>query len=92
MVNERGDLVAVKRHPEFRLFMCMNPPYTSAAKKGLPWEIRQRVTEIYVDEVDQENDMLAIIDKKAGNVVREKENIRKILDFYLNIRGIPCKN
>lgn len=33
LLNERADIVETKRHPEFRIFMCMNPPYTSAGKK-----------------------------------------------------------
>lgn len=33
MLNERADIVETKRHADFRLFMCMNPPYTSAGKK-----------------------------------------------------------
>jgi len=33
MLNERADIVETKRHQDFRLFMCMNPPYSSAGKK-----------------------------------------------------------
>jgi midasin len=33
LLNERADVIETKRHPDFRLFMCMNPPYTSAGKK-----------------------------------------------------------
>ncbi len=33
MLNERADIVETKRHGGFRLFLCMNPPYTSAGKK-----------------------------------------------------------
>lgn len=33
LLNERADIVETKRHPDFRLFTCMNPPYTSAGKK-----------------------------------------------------------
>jgi midasin (ATPase involved in ribosome maturation) len=74
-------------HKDFRLFFCMNPPYTSAAKKQLPWEIRQRVTEVYVDELDKESDIWMIIDKKAGKQISEHNYSRKILEFYMKIRG-----
>lgn len=33
MLNERADIVETQKHPDFRVFMCMNPPYTSAGKK-----------------------------------------------------------
>jgi len=33
LLNERADVVETKRHGDFRIFMCMNPPYTSAGKK-----------------------------------------------------------
>jgi midasin len=36
LLNERADIVETQRHPDFRIFMCMNPPYTSAGKKQLP--------------------------------------------------------
>ena len=88
LLNERGDLIATKMSPSFRLFFCMNPPYTSAGKKQLPWEIRQRVTEIYVDELDQENDIWMIIERKAGRTLRETTTYtRKLLSFYMLIRS-----
>ena len=52
LLNERADIVETRRHPEFRVFMCMNPPYTSAGKKQLPWSLRAKLTEIYVPELD----------------------------------------
>jgi len=36
MLNERADVVETKCHKDFRVFMCMNPPYSSAGKKQLP--------------------------------------------------------
>ena len=33
LLNERADIVETKRHADFRIFMCMNPPYSSAGKK-----------------------------------------------------------
>lgn len=33
LLNERADVIDLKVHSEFRLFMCMNPPYSSAGKK-----------------------------------------------------------
>ena len=47
ILTERGDTVALKRHPNFRIFCAMNP--AGVGKKDLPPAIRQRFVEIYVD-------------------------------------------
>ena len=49
-LTERGDVVPVSRHPDFRLFAAMNPA-TDAGKKELHPSIRSRFTEFYVDEL-----------------------------------------
>ena len=54
-LTERGDAVAIARHPDFRLFAAMNPA-TDAGKKDLPASIRSRFTEIYVDELSDPNE------------------------------------
>lgn len=74
-------------HPDFRLFMCMNPPYTSAGKKQLPQSLRGKVTEVYVPELDNESDLWEIIDKitKLQKGISESEK-RSILKFYLTIK------
>lgn len=38
---ERGDQEPIKRHPDFRLFACMNPA-TDIGKKDLPAGLRNR--------------------------------------------------
>jgi len=40
LLNERADVVSMHKHKDFRLFFCMNPPYTSAGKKQLNKAIR----------------------------------------------------
>jgi len=52
---QRGDLDAVIRHPDFRLFAAMNPA-TDHGKKDLPISMRSRFTEIYVGEVSQRSE------------------------------------
>jgi len=61
MLNERADIVKTDRHPDFRIFFCMNPPYTSAGKKALPTHMRTRLTEIYVPELTEAIDLREII-------------------------------
>ena len=61
LLLERGDTVPVKRHPEFRLFACMNPA-NDAGKRDLPPGIRSRFTEVWVDSPDIiHSDLLLII-------------------------------
>jgi len=43
VLTERGDILPVERHPDFRLFACMNPP-TDVGKKDLPDALRSRST------------------------------------------------
>lgn len=50
VLYEKGDVVPIPRHPDFRLFACMNPS-TDTNKKDLPPNIRHRFTEIFVDEL-----------------------------------------
>jgi midasin len=65
MLNERADIVETAKHPDFRVFMCMNPPYTSAGKKQLPYTLRSRLCEIYVPELENQEDLWQIIDRNT---------------------------
>lgn len=44
-IAERGDLVGVPRHPNFRMLAAMNPA-TDAGKRDLPAPLRNRFTEV----------------------------------------------
>lgn len=85
LLNERADIVETKRHSDFRMFLCMNPPYTSAGKKQLPWSLRSKLTELYVPELDSQTDLWMIIDRYAGTTINEGHK-RKILEFYVQVR------
>lgn len=43
---ERGDQEPIQRHPDFRLFACMNPA-TDVGKKDLPSGLRNRYILIF---------------------------------------------
>ncbi|KAI8894601.1 P-loop containing nucleoside triphosphate hydrolase protein [Globomyces pollinis-pini] len=61
MLLERGDTTPIARHPNFRLFACMNPA-TDAGKRNLPNGLRSRFTEFWVDSPDSNlSDLLLII-------------------------------
>ena len=47
------------RHPDFRIFACMNPA-TDVGKKDLPSGIRNRFTELFVDELVAELDLMTL--------------------------------
>ncbi|ODQ67900.1 midasin, partial [Nadsonia fulvescens var. elongata DSM 6958] len=68
ILSEKGDAEAVKAHPNFRLFACMNPA-TDIGKRDLPTGLRSRFTELYVTSPDEDiADLLAIIDKYIGRL------------------------
>lgn len=73
-------------HPEFRIFMCMNPPYTSAGKKQLPASLRMKLTELYVPELELETDLWPIVDRNAPSSMFSERQKRLILEFYLRAR------
>jgi midasin len=65
-LTERGDSTPIPRHPNFRLFACMNPA-TDVSKRDLPPAIRSRFTSIYVDETDvRRDDLRQVIDHLIG--------------------------
>jgi len=88
LLNERADIVETKRHPDFRIFMCMNPPYTSAGKKQLPASLRVKLTELYVPELELEIDLWPIVDRNAPSTMFSESQKRQILEFYLWARSL----
>uniref|UniRef100_D8PXL7 Midasin n=1 Tax=Schizophyllum commune (strain H4-8 / FGSC 9210) TaxID=578458 RepID=D8PXL7_SCHCM len=86
-LTEQGALEPVPRHPDFRLFACMNPA-TDVGKKDLPPHIRSRFTEIDVSPPDTDRDtLLSIIEKYIGAAaVADKPAIMHVADFYLAVR------
>lgn len=90
LLNERADIVETSRHPDFRMFLCMNPPYTSAGKKQLPWSLRSKLTEIYVPELENHNDLWMVIERYAGSGINEGQK-RKVLEFYVRVREEVAK-
>lgn len=52
--------MAVSRSVQFRLFCCMNPA-TDVGKKQLPHTIRSRLTEFFVDELQNRADLQILV-------------------------------
>lgn len=59
-ITERGDTEPLKVHPDFRIIAAMNPP-TDVGKKDLPPGLRNRFTEIFFDELEDERDLQVFI-------------------------------
>lgn len=84
---ERGDFVPIKRHPDFRIFSCMNPN-TDVGKKDLPVGIRNRFTEFFVDELTTENDLLIIVGDYLNNTGIQKSRIYSAVRLYMKLREL----
>lgn len=93
LLSERGDTDAVKAHPEFRIFGCMNPS-TDVGKKDLPLSIRSRFTEIYVHSPDRDReDLLSIIDKYISRYsVGDDWACDDIAELYLEAKRLAEAN
>ena len=88
-LTEHGSLVPVPRHPNFRLFACMNPA-TDVGKKDLPPGIRSRFTEIDVHPPDSDkHTLLSIIAQYIGHAVSgDKKIIMDIAEFYVAVKQV----
>lgn len=88
-LTEHGSLEPVLRHPNFRLFACMNPA-TDVGKKDLPPNIRSRFTEMDVPSPDADKDtLLNIITQYIGpNAVGDKGIIMDIAEFYSAVKQL----
>lgn len=84
---EKGDFVPVKRHPDFRIFACMNPS-TDVGKKDLPIGIRNRFTEIFAEELTSENDLLILVGDYFSHTGIEKSKINQIVQLYQELKNM----
>jgi midasin len=83
---ERGDFMPIKRHPDFRIFSCMNPN-TDVGKKDLPVGIRNRFTEFFVDELVSENDLLILVGDYLNSTGIQKSRIFNTVKLYMQLRN-----
>ncbi|XP_065904261.1 midasin-like isoform X2 [Dysidea avara] len=81
LLPERGDYKPVARHDEFRLFACMNPA-TDVGKKTLPYSIRNRFTELYVNELSSNEDLTVLVHSYLTSVQVSDEIVQGIIRFY----------
>ncbi|XP_061563343.1 midasin [Cololabis saira] len=82
---DRGDTEPLVRHPDFRLFACMNPA-TDVGKRNLPLGLRNRFTELYVDELENEGDLRILVSDYLKCLNPHRNIISGIISFYLAVR------
>ncbi|KAJ6665782.1 hypothetical protein lerEdw1_001254 [Lerista edwardsae] len=82
---DRGDTEPLVRHPNFRLFACMNPA-TDVGKRNLPPGIRNRFTELYIEELQNEGDLQILIMDYLRGLNMSKNIVEGIINFYLSVR------
>lgn len=89
VLTERGDLEPVQRHPDFRLFACMNPA-NDVGKRDLPPALRSKLTEIYVQAPDTDKEVLhSVIHGYIGHVTTgDKGLISDVAESYLSLKGL----
>ncbi|XP_056176640.1 midasin isoform X2 [Syzygium oleosum] len=78
---ERGDISYIKRHPNFRIFACMNPA-TDAGKRELPYSLRTRFTEYFIDDDLDEEDLTLFVNQFLEGGPLKREMVDKIVRFY----------
>jgi midasin len=86
-LTERGDSESIERHPDFRLFACMNPP-TDFGKKDLPPAIRSRFNELYVADIDDREDLEVIVCSFLDKSHSLKVPVDRIVELYVQARGL----
>ncbi|XP_065367345.1 midasin [Calliphora vicina] len=84
---EKGDFTPVKRHPDFRIFSCMNPN-TDIGKKDLPVGIRNRFTEFFVDEAETEADLSLLISDYLSATGIQKKSVMNIVKLYKRLKTL----
>ncbi|RWS13574.1 hypothetical protein B4U79_11757 [Dinothrombium tinctorium] len=84
LLMDKADGSLVEKHPNFRLFACMNPA-TDFGKKELPLGIRHRFSEFFVEEMEDENDLQILVNSYLNGLISPSQ-ISKIVSFYLDVR------
>ena len=81
---EAGEHKSVTRHPDFRLFACMNPA-TDTGKADLAPGLRNRFTELFCDEMASKEDITMLITDYLTNLALPASRISSIVTFYAQV-------
>ncbi|XP_075233650.1 midasin [Lycorma delicatula] len=80
---EKGEFATVTRHPDFRLLAAMNPA-TDVGKKDLPPGIRNRFTELFVDELNERTDLGLLVSCYLPDL--SPARVDAVVMFYLKVK------
>lgn len=92
VLTEQGDLEPIPRHPEFRLFACMNPA-TDVGKRDLPTGLRAKFSEIWVPPPDEDRDALrTIVEGYIGHVaVADRQVVADVAELYSAVKTLALR-
>ncbi|GAA5984033.1 hypothetical protein JCM10908_006021 [Rhodotorula pacifica] len=92
VLTERGELEPIPRHPEFRLFACMNPA-TDVGKRDLPVGLRAKFSELWVPPPDEDRDALrTIVEGYIGRVaVSDRQVVADVAELYSTIKSLAMR-
>ncbi|GAA6044164.1 hypothetical protein JCM8097_003730 [Rhodosporidiobolus ruineniae] len=92
VLTEQGDLEPIPRHPEFRLFACMNPA-TDVGKRDLPAGLRAKFSEIWVPPPDEDRDALrTIVEGYIGRVaVSDRKVVDDVAALYAAVKDLALR-
>eukprot|EP01038_Epipyxis_sp_PR26KG_P006887 gene6887-9437_t len=82
--NKGNKTSSLVKHPNFRVFAAMNPP-SDAGKKDLPLSVRNRFTELYSEEIINEQDLSQIVTKYLEDITTTPP-VNDIVSIYLQCR------
>lgn len=80
---EKGEQRPVRRHKDFRLFACMNPA-TDVGKRDLPVGVRNRFTELYLEEPLEPSDLELVVRSYMSGLSSPKQAV----GLYLELRKL----
>jgi midasin len=78
---------ALSKHPNFRVFACMNPS-TDVGKKELSGIIRTRFTEYFIEEPYNDQDLLLIVRDYLKPLDVDAALLNRIVRFYNNVKKL----
>ena len=85
-LSDAAELTSVHKHPEFRLFACMNPAF-EVGKKPLPKRIKEGFTTLVVSPIDSIGEVHAIVsDFFAAFQMISGQQLLRLAEFYCRIR------
>ncbi|BGP32484.1 AAA ATPase midasin [Rhodotorula toruloides] len=92
VLTEKGELEPIPRHPEFRLFACMNPA-TDVGKRDLPVGLRAKFSELWVPPPDEDRDALrTIVEGYIGRVaVSDRQVVADVAELYSAVKSLAMR-